>query len=862
MAFHFPVMPRIFMAIHLEDRFPLVDILAQTPELPAGCQWALFLRNHDELTLEMVTDEERDAMVRAYAAEPAMRVNLGIRRRLAPLTGNQRRHIELMNALLFSLPGTPVLYYGDEIGMGDNVYLGDRNGVRTPMQWSADKNAGFSRANPQKLVLPVIIDPDYHYESVNVEAQQRSAGSLLWWTKRLVAQRKRHAAFGRGTLELLRPDNPRIFAFVRRCDDEILLVVANLSRFVELAELDLSPWKGTVPVELFGRRALPPVGDAPYPLTLAGHGFYWFSLSPRARDEARAAAYEPPVLETAAFPPPAGSDGDAFAEALAGWAAAQAWFAGRRRRVEAARIVEAVALAEGAHLVVLELSYDEGGSERYLAAPTLAEGARAQEIRARSPNAVIASLGLALEGGTAVGTPLPISSGAMIFDALADAQCARTLLEGLFVGARVRGRAGVVTASATAAMPVGSAARETGDGAGQARAPGTMILFGARFFVEVRRRLDDGASPGLALDRFLLQCGLTAPVPPLAGAVELATPPAEPVALAVVRAFAPFESDGFAHTVEEVHRFFERVLARGGEEPGPPVPSWDVARLPETEPAALVRDAVGSFLDTARLFGRRTAELHRALAGVASSADVLERDAAPPSTPEAWSTLDQRGAYQSMRNLAGRCLRELGRLSRFLPPEVAPLATRVLGREDEALRRFRAILGRRLTAPRTRHLGALDLRKVLIAGNDAFFADLDGDRTRPVAERRRRGSPLRDVAGLLRSLHEAVFSTLLDPARVRPEDVEAARPWGGAFWEASAASLVQGYLEIAGPSGLLPRDRVGDGGELGVLLDTFLLESAFGALAVALRASEPHAETLSLILLAALLEGSGPVPST
>ena len=239
MAFHFPLMPRMFMAARQEDRFPMVDILAETPATPPECQWALFLRNHDELTLEMVTDEERDYMYRAYAQDPQARVNVGIRRRLAPLLGNDRKLMEMMNGLLFSMPGTPIIYYGDEIGMGDNIYLGDRNAVRTPMQWNSDRNAGFSAANPQRLYLPVIIDPEYHSQAVNVEAQEENPNSLLWWMKRLIALRQRYKAFGQGTLEVLRPDNRKVFAFIRRFEDERILVVVNLSRNVQCVELDL-----------------------------------------------------------------------------------------------------------------------------------------------------------------------------------------------------------------------------------------------------------------------------------------------------------------------------------------------------------------------------------------------------------------------------------------------------------------------------------------------------------------------------------------------------------------------------------------------------------------------------------------------
>src|SRR2546425_1468079 len=273
MAFHFPVMPRMFMAIRMEDRYPIVDILAQRPPIPESCQWALFLRNHDELTLEMVTDEERDYMYRVYAHDPEARVNLGIRRRLAPLLGNNRRRIELMNALLFALPGTPVLYYGDEIGMGDNPYLGDRNGVRTPMQWSLDRNAGFSDANPQRLYFPLITDPEYHYQPINAEAQRQNPASPYWWMKRLIALRRRYPAFGRGSIEFLHPQNRKVLALVRRHERESILIVANLSRFVQYAELDLSALRGVTPVEMFGQTRFPPIGELPYLLTLGPHSF-------------------------------------------------------------------------------------------------------------------------------------------------------------------------------------------------------------------------------------------------------------------------------------------------------------------------------------------------------------------------------------------------------------------------------------------------------------------------------------------------------------------------------------------------------------------------------------------------------------
>jgi maltose alpha-D-glucosyltransferase/alpha-amylase len=287
MAFHFPVMPRMYMALRKEDRTPLVDIMRQTPEIPADCQWAIFLRNHDELTLEMVTSDERDYMYREYARDPRMRVNVGIRRRLAPLMENGRRQMELMNALLMSLPGTPIIYYGDEIGMGDNVYLGDRNGVRTPMQWSVDRNAGFSDADTAALYAPVIADPPYSYHTVNVAAQDRTPTSLLRWMRRLVGVRKRSRAFGRGTFEALDPHNRRVLVFLRRYLDDVILCVNNLSRFAQFVELDLTEFTGRVPVEMWGDVAFPPIGELPYLLTLGPHNFLWFRLVPPDQQPAR-----------------------------------------------------------------------------------------------------------------------------------------------------------------------------------------------------------------------------------------------------------------------------------------------------------------------------------------------------------------------------------------------------------------------------------------------------------------------------------------------------------------------------------------------------------------------------------------------
>ncbi|NCC36707.1 MAG: alpha-amylase, partial [Chloroflexia bacterium] len=394
--FHFSVMPRLYMAVHQENRFPIIDIMHQTPTIPDTCQWAIFLRNHDELTLEMVTDEERDYMYRFYAKDPQARINLGIRRRLAPLLGNHRRKIELMNGLLFSLPGTPVLYYGDEIGMGDNIYLGDRNGVRTPMQWAGDRNAGFSRTNPQRLYLPVITDPEYHYEMVNVENQLGNQHSLLWWTRRLIALRKRYKAFGRGTLEFLHPENRKVLCFIRRYEEETILVIANLSRFVQGVELDLSAFRGMMLVEMFGQVEFPPVGDHPYFITVGPHSFYWFSLVNQRAEGVRSDGSGPidsadvPLLTIEA----GGWDAIFYdgrqtqlEQVLPHYLRPRRWFGAKARRMKHVQIADVVMVPHDdtlSYLVLATVQYTEGSAETYLLPMAYAEGERSRDILADS----------------------------------------------------------------------------------------------------------------------------------------------------------------------------------------------------------------------------------------------------------------------------------------------------------------------------------------------------------------------------------------------------------------------------------------------------------------------------------------------
>ena len=505
MAFHFPLMPRMFMALRMEDRHPIIDILAQTPDVPETAQWALFLRNHDELTLEMVTDEERDYMYRVYAADPQSRINLGIRRRLAPLLGNDRRRLELMYGLLFSLPGTPVIYYGDEIGMGDNVYLGDRNGVRTPMQWSPDRNAGFSSADRQRLYLPVVTDAEYHYEAINVAAQQSNPQSLLWWMRRIIALRKRHPAFGRGSLRFLHPGNRRILAFIRDDGDETLLVVANLSRYAQWTELDLAPYAGQVPVELFGAVEFPRIGSHPYLVNLGPHSFLWFRLT---RDPL---AGEGPAWHEGDLPELRWRGdlaqllrrpGEQVADVLLRWMLTRSWYRGAGQAVQAARVKEVLVIPAADLPVVLaavEVRYRHAETVTYLVPLTTRRAPDAGDIADETAQAVVARL-------AGSGEPAQLLDGSQVpgvFETLLQMVVGRRNVrttQGSLVGRREPG----LTAHA-------------GRGAGTLRArpireqpftSNSLASYGDRLVMKLYRVLEEGPNPDLELGRYLGRHGV------------------------------------------------------------------------------------------------------------------------------------------------------------------------------------------------------------------------------------------------------------------------------------------------------------------------------------------------------------------
>ncbi|MBI4866575.1 MAG: maltose alpha-D-glucosyltransferase [Candidatus Wallbacteria bacterium] len=808
MAFHFPIMPRMFMATQMEDRYPLVDALVQTPAIPRTCQWALFLRNHDELTLEMVTDEERDYMYRVFAQEPGARLNQGIRRRLAPLLGNDRRRIELMYALLLSLPGTPVLYYGDEIGMGDNFHLGDRNGVRTPMQWCGDRNAGFSKANPQKLALPVVIDPEYHYEAVNVEAQHANPHSLLWFVKRLVALRKNHPAFGRGTLELLYPKNAKVLAFLRRHEEQQLLVLANLSRFTQPCELELSALSGWTPVELSGQTRFPRIEERPYPLTLGPRGFCWFALEPpRPLEMTSAAERGPgPVLEVRRSWVELTSEDrwEELASVVSAARAQGAWFWGEGSSPGQVRVLDAIPMRREDREACLLLVGGEPSEDRQrvhwmvLACGSKEELARSSK---QAQDSAMASVRF-----------LTRKSDVILYDGIHCPWVREELLLWMGRRRRIHGQVGELRGSRTSVL---TSITDGGELPGESvfRVPEqsyAVVAYGGRALLKLYRGVEPGLNPDLEVGRFLGERAGFPYVPPTAGHLEYVAGRGPALVLAVLQAFVPSEGDGWSLALGHLGQFFERVLAASTEPvPGPLSTGWLDGLVPLEVPGP-VRREVGAFLELIRVLGRRTAEMHRA----------LSETEAPDFCVEPFTSLYQRSLYQSARNSTSLALGRLRESLDSLSVDVRAAADRLLAMELRLLEHFRRLVGPRISAVRSRIHGDFDLRHVLYTGKSFCVVDFEGDTSRPPGERRLKRSPLRDVASMLESIHHAAHSALRGPrSSVRASDVPAMIPWARAWADWVSAVYLHSYLANAAP-----RTVPSDPDQLRVLLLHFLLE--------------------------------------
>jgi len=784
MAYHFPLMPRIYMAIAQEDRFPITDIMRQTPEIPANCQWAMFLRNHDELTLEMVTDAERDYLWSTYAADPRARINLGIRRRLAPLMDNDRRKIELMNSILLSMPGTPIIYYGDEIGMGDNIYLGDRNSVRTPMQWTPDRNAGFSRCDPAQLYLPCIMDPLYGYDAVNVEAQTRSLSSLLNWMKRLISVRKSARVFGRGSLTFIRPANRAVLAYVRQIDNEAILCVANISRSAQAVELDISPWKGRVPQEMLGRTHFPRIGDLPYLITLPPYGFFWFQLNVDPKSEPEKVL--PREITTLVV-------GHGWENALSSWTRRtfeaevlpsfmpeRRWFSDKDSRSISAKVSAAVPVEykEGRIAFVTVESTGRQSVSRYFL-PLTIRWSRYTVID-KSPASVLA----AVRRGASEGT---------LIDATAEPDFISVVLSKIRAGETVGSDGQKIEFRPTSAFDGASALEIKSINAIDREQSNSSVIVDNRYVVKVLRKVTPGVHPEVELGRFLTDVVHFKNAPALLGTVELVEGESR-TALTAVHAFIENQGDAWGVTGASLDRLI------------------DEQRLLPDEAAADTSEMT-SMLQRMRQIGRRTAELHRALAS---------RDDVEGFAPEPISANDSTRWSEALSERATHVFEMLESNADRLAEASSTIARRLLSQREAIFSYIAGLKSARFEGSKIRHHGDFHLGQILIAKDDAYILDFEGEPRRSLEWRRHKAPPARDVAGFLRSIDYAVSAAVERAPNVsaeeRPGLAQRIRSWGarlsGAFWES--------YWETLAGTTFWPTDHE----EVRQLLDVFLLEKA------------------------------------
>ena len=787
-AFHFPLMPRMFMALKQEDRHPITEIMSQTPDIPDSCQWMLFLRNHDELTLEMVTDEERDYMYRAYATDPQMRLNVGIRRRLAPLVDNSRSRVELLNLLLFSLPGTPIVYYGDELGMGDNIYLGDRNGVRTPMQWNGDRNGGFSRADPARLYAPPIMDPVYGYQAINVESQERYPGSLLNWMKRLIAMRKQHPALGRGAIEFIGGPNRKVLAYVRRDERETILVVANLSPTVQPVELDLSAFSGLIPIEMTGLTTFPRIGNGTYFLSLSSYAAHWFSLEqtaplhqlmPQTSLDPQIELVEslPELLMGVEWESVLGSTTRQVLErkALVPFLSRQRWFASKSRTIRRALFADWTMIRAGsnpAYLAIVAVDYMDDSSESYVLPLAFASNDQASTALKEQPASILSRVTGARKG--------------VLMDGLLDDDtCTRIIRLTEARGQTQTEHGSIRRADVSEHIELSGDLRWTRGGIDQSN---TVAFVNDRYVLKLFRHLEIGPNPEFEVLSFLSRKGFER-IPTLTGGLIYERPGFKPGTMGIVQSAIVNQGSGWQFTMDELRRYYESVSASGHAGSGP-----------AAETPSMFESIARWYVTSVHTLGRRTAELHLALA----------EGEEPAFRPEPLDSDYLAQLADQMTEDANRVLDQLESSLDGLSAPARALADQVLAARARVVAGLRAV--RRLTGVgmRTRIHGDYHLGQVLRTEDDFVILDFEGEPARRLDERTAKQSPLRDVAGMMRSFSYAGYAALFTMSVQNPELFTRLEPWADAWQEKVATAFRSSYKKtikgspIAATQGFTP----------------------------------------------------------
>ena len=803
MNFHYPLMPRLFLALRTEDSYPIVDIMEQTPATPPNSQWALFLRNHDELGLEMVTEEEKDYLFKAYATDSNSKFNIGIRRRLAPLLNNDRKKIELLHTILFSLPGTPVLYYGDEIGMGDNVYLGDRFGVRTPMQWSMNMNAGFSSANPQRLFLPVITDPIYRYESVNVLTQEENPSSLLWWLKNTIAMRKRLSVFGRGDIRFIESSNAKVLAFQRSYEKQRIIVVANLSQFSQAATLDLADCKDCDITEVFSQNRFSRVKDREYPITIGPYGYFWFQVDkPEGRDKNEASG-ELPLLRTDVswerlF--------DSYNEVrflerkvLPLFMKKCRWFGGKARVISKMSIHKTIAFkvdGDTSFFAIIEVHYVQRLPELYFLPLTFVLSDSILERVEYTVQSVVCRAEIQGRAG-------------FVMDSSYDKSFRDALFIGMEKSARLRDDEG-----GTLEFNSGVYAKLGGSKAVDSKIlksdqSNTAIIYNDKFFFKFYRKIEKEINPDLEIVRFLTEQTTFAHSPKYAGSVEYRDAEGKAIVFGLLQEKVDNQGEAWGMSVDSVGRYFERVITKGKALKLPKLVNKPAIRFEDAP--ELIQEFIGrGFYERVARLGLRTAEMHIALASDSSQQAFA---------PEAFTANYQRSLYSSLRKL----LRDRFSLLQSSIPKLTggtqELAKKVLALEDTILESFSEIYKVKINAIKTRIHGDYHLGQVLFTGKDFVIIDFEGEPGLSFSERRLKKQPLKDVAGMMRSFHYAAFGKLLLNENYRDQDLHLIEQAAEQWQHYVSRFFLGAYMEKMGMGTNLSAENE-------ILIRTFLIEKA------------------------------------
>ncbi|MEM7549143.1 MAG: maltose alpha-D-glucosyltransferase [Bacteroidota bacterium] len=801
MNYHFPIMPRLFMSVKMEDRYPIIDIIDQTPEIPENCQWAIFLRNHDELTLEMVTDEERDYMYKVYTKDAQAKINLGIRHRLAPLLENNRGKIELMNTLLFSLPGTPVIYYGDEIGMGDNFYLGDRDGVRTPMQWTPDRNAGFSDANPHKLYLPLIIDSEYTYESINVETQQSNTSSLLWWMKRTIAMRKRYKAFSRGKIEFLSPSNAKVLAFVRSFEDEHILVVVNLSRFSQPTHLDLEEYQGYEPIEIFSRNRFPIIGEEEYMFTLSAYSYFWFDL--KKENLIEQGTPKIPFLQVENWAEVRSTEflQKLESEVLPSFLNNSTWYSGKLRGLQILSINHCIDLSSnGFHsaLCIVEAQYDQGLPESYIITMAFLDVSDRDTIRKLNDKSILTELKMGEKSGYLVEAMSLDHFRKQLFDFLIKKKNIVQKKSELKFNSTIRRRK----------FDYWSSLYPT-------EQSNTTVNYFNNYSLKLFRKLDEETNPDIEITRFLTEQTSFKQVPKFKGAIEFSnTSNKKPKAIGMLQKYVPNQGTAWEYFMDVARNYLERIVV--DVLPNNIYLSQDIEFSSKFKFSYLSEDWQTIFghdpADRIQLFGKRTAEMHVALASNSSDGSFK---------PESFSLHYQRSLFSSLQSLTRSAFQLLQKNIPNLDADIQDLANSVLGRKNEVLEHFKKIYSKKIESLKIRNHGDFHLGQVLWTGKDFVIIDFEGEPLRSFSERRIKKSPVRDTSGIVRSFHYAIYSELMEGNISHSRYLEL-QAWCDRWFNIASKIYINSYRSSLGETNLVPMDNE----EFEILSQTFQLEKA------------------------------------